>query len=154
MTPIQSLFEGHLNVSDLDRSIRFYRDRLGLELAASFVERRVAFFWIGGKGKAMLGLWESGTSPVQVISHVAFRVDLNDVLASPQRLREAGIAPLDFGGSPADEAVVLAWMPAAAVYFRDPDGNLLEYIAMLEDAQATPTAEVMRWSEWTTAERR
>ena len=39
-------------------------------------------------------------------------------------------------------------MPAAAVYFRDPDGHLLEYIAML-DAQPTPDDGVLTWREWT-----
>jgi NAD(P)H-dependent FMN reductase len=38
-------------------------------------------------------------------------------------------------------------MPAAAVYFRDPDGHLLEFIAML-DGDARPDAGVVTWSEW------
>jgi lactoylglutathione lyase len=29
------------------------------------------------------------------------------------------------------EPSVIGWMPAAAVYFRDPDGHLLEYLPML-----------------------
>lgn len=29
--------------------------------------------------------------------------------------------------------MMLGWMPTAAVYFRDPDGHLLEYITMLEE---------------------
>jgi hypothetical protein len=28
---------------------------------------------------------------------------------------------------------VIGWMPAAALYFRAPDGHLLEYLAMLEE---------------------
>ena len=55
------------------------------------------------------------------------------MIAAPGRLQSAGISPLDFDGQPTDEPVVLAWMPAASVYFLDPDGHLLEYIAMLED---------------------
>lgn len=27
----------------------------------------------------------------------------------------------------------MAWMPAASVYFRDPDNNLLEFMTMLTD---------------------
>jgi lactoylglutathione lyase len=38
------LFEAHLTVSDLDRAIAFYRERLGLELAQVLPERQVAFF--------------------------------------------------------------------------------------------------------------
>lgn len=47
---------------------------------------------------------------------------------SPQVLREAGITPLDIDSKPAEEPVVPGWMPAVAVYFHDPDGNLLEFL--------------------------
>jgi lactoylglutathione lyase len=146
--PVRDLFEGHLKVADLDRAIAFYRDTLGLELAQVFRERHVAFFWIGGKGKAMLGLWESAVGPSQLIAHLAFQIDLADVLASPQRLREAGIVPLDLAENPTDEPVVLSWMPAAAVYFKDPDGNLLEFITMLEGDRPRSTPDVVPWSQW------
>jgi hypothetical protein len=62
-------------------------------------------------------------------------------------LRNAGITPLDFEGRPTDLPVVLAWMPAAAVYFRDPDGHLLEYIAMLPHAPR-PDFGVVPWRTW------
>jgi len=42
---------------------------------------------------------------------------------------------------------VLAWMPAASVYFRDPDGHLLEYVAMLED-EPRHDESVVKWSAW------
>jgi NAD(P)H-dependent FMN reductase len=58
------------------------------------------------------------------------------------------IAPLDFDGCPTDEPVVLAWMPAASIDFHDPDGHLLEYIAMLAD-DARPDGGVVTWKEWT-----
>jgi GNAT superfamily N-acetyltransferase len=51
------LFEAHLTVSDLDRSIEFYRDVVGLPLALVLEERGAAFLWIRGPGKAILGLW-------------------------------------------------------------------------------------------------
>jgi hypothetical protein len=38
-------------------------------------------------------------------------------------------------------------MPAAAVYFRDPDNNLLEFISMLPDAPQ-PDLGVLPWSDW------
>jgi lactoylglutathione lyase len=44
MIEIRGLFETHLNVGDLDRSVAFYRDVLKLPLARVFPERRVAFF--------------------------------------------------------------------------------------------------------------
>lgn len=123
MIPILDLFESHLTVSDLPRSMAFYGELLGLELAQFFPERRVAFYWIGGPGTSMLGLWEVGTLPLRQSLHLAFRVSLADLRQAPQVLRRAKIEPLDFEGNPAGEPVVLAWMPAASLYFRDPDGN-------------------------------
>jgi len=69
------------------------------------------------------------------------------VLAAPRRLQSAGIVALDFNGRPTEEPVVLAWMPAAAVYFLDPDGHLLEYIAML-DGEPRPDDGLVEWRAW------
>ncbi len=145
--PIQGLFETHLTVSDLDRSIAFYRDTLGLELAQVFPERRVAFFWLGGRGNAMLGLWEIGSSPNLMRLHLAFTCRVMDVLAAPATLQAAGIAPLGFRGEPVDEPVVLGWMPAVSLYFHDPDGHLLEYLAMLPD-EPQPDIGIIPYSRW------
>jgi lactoylglutathione lyase len=144
---LDRLFESHLIVADLDASIAFYRDRLGLELAHVVPGRRAAFFWIGGRGNSMLGLWQGGAGPQKVTTHVAFATTAEDVLAAPKRLRSAGIVALDFDGRPTDEPVVLAWMPAVAVYFLDPDGHLLEYIAML-DGEPRPEEGVVEWRTW------
>lgn len=147
MIPIQGLFETHLTVANLDRAIQFYGETLGLRRASLIPERRVAFYWLGSHGQSMLGLWETGSSPQRLSLHTAFTVALEDLLAAPARLRAAGITPLDLAGDPVAEPVVLAWMPAASLYFRDPDGNLLEYITMLPDSPA-PERGVVPWSEW------
>jgi lactoylglutathione lyase len=148
MIPIRDLFESHLTVSDLKRSMAFYGDTLGLKIARVFPDRRVAFYWIGKPGASMLGLWEMGTSPQRLNLHLAFTVELADLLDAPKRLRDAGVTPLDFAGEPTDEPVVLAWMPAGSLYFHDADGNLLEFLAMLPDAPR-PELGVIGWADWT-----
>jgi lactoylglutathione lyase len=147
LAPVRNLFESHFNVSNLERAVHFYTEVLGFELAKIFPDRRVAFVWIGEPGESMLGLWESGSSPQRVSLHVAFSVRLNDLLRAVDALRNAGIEPLGFEGELVDEPVVLAWMPAASIYFRDPDDNLLEFIAMLEES-AWPELGVITWSRW------
>ncbi len=147
MVPAQALFEAHLTVVNLERAMRFYDEVLGLELAAKFAAPKVAFYWIGGRGESMLGVWETGGGPQRMSLHVAFKVGLQDVLKAPERLRAAKIQPLDIMRNPTEEAVVIGWMPAAVVYFRDPDENLLEYLTMLPE-QPRPDLGVVKWSEW------
>lgn len=130
--PVRGLYEAHLTVRDLNRSIAFYRDVLGLTFAHRIADRHVAFFWLGEARATMLGLWEIHTTPVFIRGHIAFRVALAEVERSIEALRAAGLTPSS-GDAPIDEPVVLAWMPAASVYFDDPDGHSLEYIALLDD---------------------
>jgi lactoylglutathione lyase len=148
VVPISDLFEAHLTVANLDRSIAFYRDVVGLELAHVIPARNVAFFWMGGRGNAMLGLWSIGSSPMFMRLHIAFRVELAQVEASIASLRRAGLVPRRGGGGrEIDEPVVLAWMPAASVYFDDPDGHSLEYICMLPDTPR-PDLGTVPLSQW------
>jgi lactoylglutathione lyase len=144
---IDGLFETHLTVSDLNRSVAFYRDVVGLTVAYEIPERGAAFMWIGAPGEAMLGLWSIGSSPIGLDLHLAFRSPLDDVLEACHRLRSRGVTPLSFFATEANEPSVIGWMPAAAVYFRDPDGHLLEYLAML-DAAPDAGRGILPWSEW------
>ncbi|WP_212982062.1 VOC family protein, partial [Bacillus paramobilis] len=59
---IQSIYETHLHVRNLEKAIDFYQNKLGLALAKKLSKRRVAFFWIGENKKQMLGLWEVHTN--------------------------------------------------------------------------------------------
>lgn len=145
--PVAGLFETHLTVSDLDRSLAFYRDVAGLTPAFEVPARGAAFLWVGAPGRAMLGLWSLGSAPVGIVSHVAFASTLDDVLGACDRLRSLGVTPLSFFAAETDEPSVITWMPAAAVYFRDPDGHLLELLAML-DEPPRPHDGVVTWSRW------
>ena len=147
MILVRGLFEVHMSVTDLDRAIAFYRDVVGLRLAHVESARHAAFFWVGAAGSAMLGLWKAGSAPQTVTQHTAFSAPLADVLAAPRALREAGITPLDFNGQPTDHPIVFAWMPAASVFFRDPDGHLLEYIALLPH-EPRPEVGIVPWRMW------
>jgi lactoylglutathione lyase len=146
MTQIDGLFETHLTVTNLDRSVAFYRDVVGLSLASTFPERRVAFFWVGGPGRAMLGLWESN-DVLRLRLHFAFAVPLADLLAAPAALRKAGVTPCAPNLKESDEPSVYGWMPAAVVFFRDPDEHSIEYLSML-DMPPRPELRVVSWSQW------
>src|SRR5690349_14628118 len=93
-----ALFEAHLTVADLTRSTAFYAHVVGLPLAHEVPERGAAFFWIGGRGRSMLGLWSSGSAPMAMRLHLAVSTSLEDVLAASDRLRAAGVTPLSFFG--------------------------------------------------------
>lgn len=147
MPHIDGLYETHLTIADLTRSIAFYRDVVGLELAKTFAERRIAFFWIDDKKTGMLGLWETGSGPLRMRLHIALRMSVAGVLASAAALQAQGVTPLDFGGKPSAEAVVLGWMPAVSQYFADPDGHSIEFIAVLDDAP-DDTFGVGPYSAW------
>jgi lactoylglutathione lyase len=126
--------------------VTFYREVVGLPVALELPDRSAAFHWIGQPGQAMLGLWSTGSAPIAIQLHIAFEMSLPDVLAAPRQLVAQGIQPLSFFGEPADEPSVIGWMPAAAVYFRDRDSHLLEYLTMLE-GPARPERGIVAWSE-------
>ena len=145
--PVRGPYETHLTVSDLDRSIAFYRDVVGLPVALEVPERAAAFLWVPDSRRSMLGLWALGSAPIGMTLHVAFEVTVDDLLEAPSCLRAHGVTPLSFFGEETTEPSVIGWMPAAAVYFRDPDGHLLEYLTML-DEEPDADAGIVAWSQW------
>ena len=85
MIRVEGLFEAHITVRNIKRSISFYRDVVGLELGIEQPERPAAFFWVGGRGRSMMGIFGAGSSDhLREQHHVAFQVTLEDVLAAPQ----------------------------------------------------------------------
>ena len=120
---LHSVLESSLYVSDLKRSVAFYRDVLGLELAEEFDANRGAAFIVGS---AILLLFradvtrQEGALPTHGASgpgHVAFRVRPNELRTWRKLLQERGVEierEVSFNGQ----------LPS--IYFRDPDGNSLE----------------------------
>jgi len=142
---IKGLYETHINVANLEQSIDFYQNTIGLELASVEEKRRIAFFWIGRPKEYMLGIWEK---PAPVKGHFAFRCDMEDVLQrSVDWLSERKLKPYNFLKDGTQQPMVFAWMPAIAIYFDDPDGNVLEFIAVL-DGPSRPELGIITYDAW------
>jgi catechol 2,3-dioxygenase len=112
----------HLKVSDLDRSLAFWRDVLGFEVMVRMGDQ-AAFISAGGYHHHIgLNTWESkGAGPppraATGLYHVAVRYPDRATLADAvRRVAQAGI-PLE-GAS--DHGV------SEAIYLSDPDGNGVE----------------------------
>ena len=112
----------HLKVSDLDRSIAFYRDVIGLDLMQTF-GKSAAFMSAGGYHHHIgLNTWESkGGEPAPKghpgLYHVAFLYPDRHALA--RALANVVKSGVELTGA-ADHGV------SEAIYFDDPDGNGIE----------------------------
>jgi lactoylglutathione lyase len=141
------LYETHILTKNLEAAVEFYQ-KLGMPLAYLLEERRAAFFWFeeGKEKKQMLGVWEVAGDK-WVARHFAFHISYEEIMITIDWLKEREIEPVaDFGLEPI-EPLVHCWMPAASVYFKDPDGNSLEYIHVLE-GESKPELGVIYLSEW------
>jgi lactoylglutathione lyase len=132
------LYETHIPVADTRISEAFYREAVGLPFAYRDPARDIVFLWVDEKQKGMLGLWGPATAygpkdGAIVRQHFAFAVPFDELLRRAEALRERGVETHAFGGRPSREPSVIGWMPSAQVYFRDPDGHSLEFIALLAD---------------------
>lgn len=148
---IKGLYEAHLPVSNIDKSIDFYQG-LGLELA--YQGPRVTFFWIE-KGRSWLGLWPSDHAKTPYhssIRHVAFYVELEDMKRAQEWLSEQGFTVRDAFGIAREEQPLVLQNGAnyhAAIYFDDPDGNSLEFITPLKlDAENAIYLDGMKLNQW------
>jgi lactoylglutathione lyase len=154
---ITKLFETHLKVKNLERSMEFYGNLLGLELAHTELARRAAFYWLGERRNTMLGIWENPPwagaelpgNPIS-IQHIAFETEIGDLGGAIGNLKERGILLRSFFDEVTDQPSVFGWIPAASIYFSDPDGHLLEFIAKLPGG-AKPEIGIVSLDEWNSA---
>ncbi|WIM37341.1 VOC family protein [Paenibacillus sp. PK4536] len=145
---IKGLYEALLPVKDMNRSLAFY-EKLGLEIAHH--GESLSFVWIE-KGVSWLGLWEGeqvNTPYHPSLRHIAFRVDYEDIKQAKEWLEAKGIAVREVFGFQPIAPIVLPNRPQAhtAIYFDDPDGNLLEFICPIE-LDTSDQEQMMYLYEW------
>ncbi|NAY92306.1 VOC family protein [Muricauda sp. JGD-17] len=144
---IKGLYETHLFVENLQRSIDFYGKVLGLKQCHYEEERRVAFFWIGKDKQFMLGLWEKPKEEIDV-RHFAFECEPDWILnESVNFLKSRNLKCRNFLNDGTERPMVFAWMPAIAIYFDDPDGHSLEFIGIL-DGEGKPENGIISYDRW------
>ncbi|MFB8395540.1 VOC family protein [Streptomyces yangpuensis] len=138
-TAISKLRTGHigLNVTDLERSLAFYRDALDFQVLGEGEEEDRRYAFLGRDGELVLTLWQQADSafaPAAAgLHHLAFSAGaIEEVRAYEERLRGLGV---DF----AHEGVVAHREGAASggIFFHDPDGTRLE-ISVPTGAEGAP----------------
>jgi lactoylglutathione lyase len=129
------LYETHLSVTDTERSQLFYTSVVGLQFAHRDLIRDIVFLWCGDGKRSMLGLWGPDTTYGRDFhkSHLAFAVSLPELLAAGEKLCRSEVTCCNFGGEKTNEPSVIGWTPSAQLYFDDPDGHLVELIALLDE---------------------
>ncbi len=144
---IKGLYETHLYVENLEISVNFYKNMPGLELCHFESERKAAFFWIGQPQQAMLGIWETPKNKIRQL-HIAFRCDKDDIVnKSHHFFEQRNLNPYNFLNDGTATPMVFCWMPALSIYFDDPDGHTLEFIAVLE-GKPIPEAGIVSYEKW------
>jgi len=111
---VRDLHHVSINVTDVDRAVRFYAEVLGLEQLPR-PDFNFGGAWLGVAGGRQVHLIQADVPPDRG-QHFAFQVD--DIDATVDVLRANGVevrGPLPVGDTPARQA-----------FFADPDGNRLE----------------------------
>ena len=121
--PAIGLFELVLEVADLARAERLYREVIGLPVANRWRDERPAV-WLGLGREGYLGLWPPETGGAVAIHggrggehvHLALRVPMGALDMVQARIESLGyeVEERDFGRG------------NRAIYLDDPDGNVIE----------------------------
>jgi len=136
---------GHvaLNVSDIGRSKRFYREVFGFEVIQESETEARRFVFLGEEDRIVLTLWQQTEGRFEKaapgLHHLSFQVDsIEETRAAEAPLRLIG-APLIYGGVvPHAEGA-----ESGGIFFEDPDGIRLEIYSTTgagECAAPTPGA--------------
>jgi catechol 2,3-dioxygenase-like lactoylglutathione lyase family enzyme len=132
MSRIRGLAEVVLTVQDMQASVAFYRDILGLRVVSPEGFKGPTFLQ-AGSGRAyiastiVLAPASPGTPPYakpQSLNHIGLEVDAASFDAEVARLQGLGLE-VRFGKHPL--------FPSRTAYVDDPDGNAVELICPLEE---------------------
>ena len=111
----------HVSVTDLDRSVEFYRDVLGVDFQFAVPGQPMAFF-ASGDVRLYLGV---PTSP-EFQSRCVLYFRVTGIEAEAERLRGLGAGPLDAPRVVHRDDAIELWM----TWLTDPDGHQL---ALMEE---------------------
>ena len=142
------LYETHLAVRNTEISKVFYTEIVQLSFAYRDPKRDIVFLWIGENRASMLGLWGPDTTYGSQFhrSHLAIDISLPELLSAGDRLNRLNVRTYNFATTETTEPSVIGWMPSAQLYFRDPDGHMIEFITLLDE---NPDSEFIgSLSEW------
>ena len=127
---IKGLGEVSICVRDLDAMRKFYEEVVGLEVIRQ--EDEYVFFKVAegyGGHSQNLALFEASNTlnpQESTLHHIALNVALEDFETEKMRLEGLGLKI---------DATVHEWLHVRSMYFYDPEGNHLEFVAYDETVQ-------------------
>ncbi|MEU0358187.1 VOC family protein [Streptomyces cyaneofuscatus] len=143
MSKAKTLQTGHigLNVTDLDRSIAFYREVFDFELLGEGKDGDRRWAFLGRDSRLVVTLWRQseGTFAPALpgLHHLSFQVDtVEEIRATEEVLRSLGATFAYDGVVPHGETGT-----SGGIFFTDPDGIRLEiYASTGADPADAPTS--------------
>ncbi|MFI2782486.1 VOC family protein [Streptomyces sp. ALB3] len=131
MTKAQNLQTGHVgvNVTDLDRSLAFYREVFDFEVLAEGKEGDRRWAFLGRGSRLLVTLWQQSTGTFATdrpgLHHLSFQVDTVEEVRATEEVLRALDADFTYQGVvPHGENAT-----SGGIFFNDPDGIRLEIYA-------------------------
>ncbi|CAL9344846.1 VOC family protein [Streptomyces sp. enrichment culture] len=131
MSKTKNLQTGHvgLNVTDVDRSLAFYRAVFDLEVMAEGKEDGRRWAFLGRDTRLLVTLWQQSEGTFATdrpgLHHLSFQVDtVEEIKAAEEVLRGLGAEFAHEGVVPHGENA-----SSGGIFFTDPDGIRLEIYA-------------------------